>query len=241
LSAYAEATATTQRTAQEQLAISPGLSTDKPLQEEFDDSNDETDKSAINRARTRIPFHDDETPFHQVVINATAYTTYRAVVVWIHTGHITFAPLVSKFRSYKWAASGARTQAINLLAAEQPQLPLPASPKSVDRLAHLFELDELMQLALDSIKAQLSPNMVAYKLLRDVAACYEDVRDVELGYALVHWEKAKGSEAMKEMKRLAESGQLPHAVFLHFSSFRRSSSKRSGASLLLCSLPCGGR
>lgn len=36
--------------------------------------------------------------FLQVDIDAVAYTTYRAFLCWLHTGHIEFAPFLSSCR-----------------------------------------------------------------------------------------------------------------------------------------------
>lgn len=66
--------------------------------------------------------------------------------------------------------------------------------------------------ALNSIRDQLTTDNVAYELFGDVAGSFEEVREVEMEFAIEHWEEVKDSVAMKEMEALAEAGELPHAV-----------------------------
>lgn len=114
-----------------------------------DDSDDEADAHLLS---TRPPSLSSEglgdLTFRQMTIKAARYSTWRAVLLYLTTGYIDFAPLLS---------SGARSdQLYHDHAKEEPDLPLPVSPKSVYRLAHLLELPDLEQLAFTAFVSSLT-------------------------------------------------------------------------------------
>jgi hypothetical protein len=151
-------------------------------------------------------------PFKTVTVLDTAYTTYFAVLVWLNSRHISFAPLLSQHRrrglSRQDSLAFHLSKIVNLRLDADPLLPPPSSPKSIYRLAHLLELDDLASLALDNLRSQLVPQNAAYELYSNVATCYSAVRDVVLDYVVEHWEKVKGAQATKEMKGKALAGEL---------------------------------
>ncbi|GAA5874817.1 hypothetical protein JCM1840_003889 [Sporobolomyces johnsonii] len=155
----------------------------------------------------------DGAPFKRITVVDTAYTTYFAVLVWIATGYIRFAPLRSKFMSDAKGAEQARAAEIDKISTHgDSQLPPPTSPKSVYRLAHLLELPELLQLALDNYKSQISAANVAYELYSDVSCSYEAIRDVALEFAVAHWKEVGEAEGTREMERRAYAEELPKAA-----------------------------
>lgn len=58
------------------------------------DSDEESDKLA---PKPPSKTH-DLSEMHHVQVTGTAYTTYAALLVWIHTRQVYFAPLLSSFR-----------------------------------------------------------------------------------------------------------------------------------------------
>ncbi|KAI5480476.1 hypothetical protein MNV49_000629 [Pseudohyphozyma bogoriensis] len=157
-----------------------------------------------------------DAPYHEIAVTDTAYTTYRAVLCWIHSSHIDFARLSSSFRqppsSTNTTSNETRLETIQSLSRRQPFLPLAASPKSVYRLAHFLSLPRLMELALASIKSQLTPQTVAYELFSTTSEGYEEVREVCLAYAAKHWSEVKESAALEEIHaECVSSGRVLHA------------------------------
>ncbi|KAL7336953.1 hypothetical protein BJY59DRAFT_705435 [Rhodotorula toruloides] len=176
----------------------------------FDDSDDENDTRDV--AAAPASNREPKAPFKLVRIAQTSYTTYAAVLVWISSHHIAFAPLRSTSRSEELskdlavqACAASRDSSI----AKDANLPAPASPKSVYRLAHLLRLDALAALALENLKSQLTPKNASYELYSDVACCYPAVRDVVLAYVVEHWNEVGKSKAASEMQDKAEQGELP--------------------------------
>ncbi|GAA5886183.1 hypothetical protein JCM5296_003511 [Sporobolomyces johnsonii] len=185
----------------------------------IEDSDEETDVrflkppgSGGTKASTTTT---NEPPFKLVKIRDTAYTTYRAFLLWTQTGYIQFAPLTSSFhfasdgvRAYG-AALEERGDTLKLLAASNGSLQLLyPSPKSVYRLAHFLEVDRLAKLALDNLAAQLTPQNVAVELFSEVSSCFDEVRDVALEYAVANWKVVVKAPATKELERKAQAGEL---------------------------------
>lgn len=153
---------------------------------------------------------------HYIKPPGVAFTTYRAVLIFLLSGHIEFAPLLSTHRVATHPASkeapASRHQAIRVSVGRVVGLPVPASPKSVYRLARLLQLDQLERLALREIGTQLTVENVAYELFSDVAGVYEDVREMLLQFAVENWAAVKDTASMQEMEALAEAGELPPNV-----------------------------
>lgn len=181
----------------------------------FEDSDDEIVQIHNFKRDPSLP---QPGSYHPLTVNSMAFTTLRAVLGWIYSSHIEFAPMLSSFSPDKYVsrdeARAERNDKLRQFIAEHPGLPLPSSPKSIYRAAHLLHLPELKRLALESIRAQLKPASVAYELLGDVSTCYEEVRDAELDFAVKHWTLGvRDSTAMKQMETMAETGQLPGAAW----------------------------
>lgn len=149
-------------------------------------------------------------PFREVTIKETAYTTYEALLCYLLTSHISFAPLLRSS-----GGRGVPTDDPNgsdvattpphaaYLASQRtqiPLLPLPTSPKSLYRLAHLLELPKLRQLALKAIKERLDVRTVAWEVFGNESGVYDKVRKIEVEFVARHWEEVKGGRAFKEVK-----------------------------------------
>ncbi|GAA5985162.1 hypothetical protein JCM10908_002551 [Rhodotorula pacifica] len=187
---------------------------------DFSDSDDETDEQTQSGPQSSAGKADTAYPHKRVIVRDTAYTTYLAVFVWIGSRHIRFARLASSTK-HKPAAPESDALPISAMAEtdlQDPLLPAPASPKSVYRLAHLLELKQLEELALDNLRSQLSDHNAAYELFSDVASFYPAVRDVALEYVVQHWTAVRASNAWAEMRQLADAHALPggaaHTAFL---------------------------
>ncbi|GAA5879092.1 hypothetical protein JCM1840_004524 [Sporobolomyces johnsonii] len=183
----------------------------------YDDSDAEIDELELGcKVKSKRGEEQDQkkeiggAPFKTVTIVDTAYTTYFAVLVWLATGYISFAPLRSKFGSVDKGAKQARAaELVKMVSEIDSQLPTPASPKSVYRLAHLLELPNLVYLALNNFESQLSPANVADELYSDVSCSYEAIRDVALEYVVDEWKEVRDAEGTREMERRASAGELP--------------------------------
>ena len=109
-------------------------STRPPTREEdgeVEDSDDECD------AMPAKPASVSRAPMATIRVEDAAFTTCRAVLLWLATGAIAFAPLLSKVGKIE------RDAYIRRYAELNPDLPLPASPRSVYILAERLGFAEL--------------------------------------------------------------------------------------------------
>lgn len=192
----------------------------EPIGGNGEDSDDETDE-IVAESSEAISYSATETtgkPFKTVTIIDASYSTYFATLVWMGTGNIRFAPLRSSFKyPSTLSALASKTRGEWLVAANEqhsPEFPLPCSPKSIYRLAHLLELDDLAQLALSDFQSQLSLEIVVYEIFTDAASTYTALRDVAVAYAVQNWREVAKSNALKKVKERADSGELDTGLLL---------------------------
>ncbi|KAI5474263.1 hypothetical protein MNV49_003751 [Pseudohyphozyma bogoriensis] len=146
----------------------------------------------------------------EIKITSARNSTYRAVLVWLQTSHIAFAPLSSSFHP-SLSPTSTRLETLKNSLKAYGSLPVPVSPKSVYRLTHLLELPRLGQMALEEISSQLTVDNVALELFSSTSEVYAEVRKVELDFAVRHWAGVKKSKGMAEIERRMEAGEdLPN-------------------------------
>ncbi|GAA5939422.1 hypothetical protein JCM3775_001706 [Rhodotorula graminis] len=182
--------------------------------------------SPPTRSRPLIPPH-----MRVVPIVGTAYRTYRAYLAWLYTGTVAFAPLSSSFqypssppssssslpsRTSPSSASTQRRAALAPLRTLHPSRPHPVSPKSLYRLAHFLDTPSLAAQCLAALTDALTVDNVAHELLAPPAMgeVYDDVWNVEAGFAEEAWDDVRGSEAMRDAaeRMKGEGGAGPHEL-----------------------------
>ncbi|KAL8292807.1 hypothetical protein RQP46_000501 [Phenoliferia psychrophenolica] len=187
-------------------------------EEPFDDSDTEADEVLLKSLKSDDKFEagsqqdsasttetDLDFSFANVEISSTAYSTYRAVVLFLLTSHITWAPLRSSFDVDTDTAmapdtsepSSTRPMTLWSHHLADPSLPLPVSPKSVYRLANLLKLEKLELLALEAFKERLTVANVAEELFSDASVTFEELKRAAMEYATAHWTEVKDSAGWK--------------------------------------------
>ncbi|GAA5825851.1 hypothetical protein JCM5353_002460 [Sporobolomyces roseus] len=147
--------------------------------------------------------------YHRIVIRNAAYTTYRAVLMYIQTGYISFSPLTSSFSHLPPSdRARARLDHIREQSNLDSRLPLPASPKSVYKLAHYLSLPALQSLALAEISRQLSIENVFIELFDGLASVYDEVRRVMVAFAVEHKKEVVETEGFKGVMEKLRRNEL---------------------------------
>lgn len=175
----------------------------------YEESDDETDEQFADEIAKRACESVPNLPHKKVVINDAAFTTYQATLVWMSSRYIRFAPLRSRMETNASDKTESRLQDIVKMVKANPETSLPASPKSVYRLAHLLELKDLQEAALANLCSQLTAHNAATELFSDVASAYPAFRDVVLKYVVKNWSGVRASEAWKRIKEHADGHMLP--------------------------------
>ncbi|BGP17801.1 hypothetical protein JCM10213_001698 [Rhodosporidiobolus nylandii] len=178
---------------------------------DIEDSDDELDGFLVQSTPSSLALDTTESDlsYREVRVSETCYSTYRAVLLWALSGHITFSPLSSAPSPSSKATSSAALQAH---LTTDPQLPLPVSPKSVYRLCHLLEISDLRALALSNFASQLTAANVAAELFSDTAIAYDEVRAEAMKVAVREWASVKSSDGFKAVEENFLAGELGQAA-----------------------------
>ena len=219
----------------------PAKSNRRKVERDFDDSDDEMDDYILSNFPPTASTDTDargvaqqvhadspakiDSQFRHVTIDATAYTTYHAVLCYLQTRHITFAPLRSSFRLQP-DPTALRNAKIAQLQSD-PSHPLAASPKSVYRLVHFLELPKLAKVALANIKSQLTKENIAFEVYGDVAAVYDEVGEMEMEFAIENEDAMGASAAMGEVQRMVEGGNTSSFAIMGCKIIRMKAQKKA--------------
>lgn len=172
------------------------------------DSDDDLD-DVLDEVSFKDITHSLDHSYYRIPVRGTSFSTYRAVLVWIHTGYIEFSPLLSTFHHLPESERvTARVAAANALIDSDPRLPLPASPKSVYKLAHYLSLPTLERLALEELSRQLTIENVFLELFDGLPTVYNKVRKLEVEFVVKHKKLVVGTKGFKEVVEKLRKNEL---------------------------------
>lgn len=198
---------------------SPGQGSPAQPTIDWQDSDDETDDYLVESRWPGCEIVDRDLvdlEYQQIDVRETAYSTMNAVLLYLATGHIDFAPLNSLLLTRDQDDGPARQTLLDEHVSGHPTLPPPVSPKSVYRLAHLLQCEELQQLALDALSTSLTTEGAACELFGPVSIAYADVKKVVLGYVVENWQEVQASTSWNEMREKATTGEVEGAAQILF-------------------------
>jgi len=167
-----------------------------------------------------------------------AYTTYYAMLYYIYTDNVVFAPLSSSFLTTSSGISNSpaeslpsstecsnqtigsrrvsipepalsRAEWIRDWTESNPGRPAPCSAKAMYRVADRLNLHELKERAAQHIIKSLTVDNIAYEAFSPFAAAFEEVRKVEIDFFLTHWHEIRTSGSMKNVWVQIRNGRHP--------------------------------
>jgi len=174
-----------------------------------------------------------------VVVKDVAYTTYLAVLYYLYTDAIVFAPLSSSFiaknrnsttsstssqpatpsdtqghtstqkRTIQQDSASSRREWIYEWQRNHPGRPAPCSAKAAYRLADRFDLRELKERASQHIVKSLTVDNIAYEVFSPFAAAFDEIRQVQVNFFLAHWKDIRTSDAMRNVWKQIRNGRHP--------------------------------
>jgi hypothetical protein len=175
----------------------------------------------------------------RVFIRDVAYTTYKAVLYYIYTDVIVFAPISSSFNSTaqkrtptivstaqapsdsqsnlldvpKGGSSTetptSRREWIRKWQQSHPGRPSPCSAKAAYRLADKLGLLDLKERAYQHIQKSLTVDNIPYEVFSPFSATFSDVRKVQVNFFLEHWGDIRSSDAMRSVWQQIRIGRHP--------------------------------
>ncbi|GAA5924284.1 hypothetical protein JCM3775_005646 [Rhodotorula graminis] len=182
----------------------------------FADSDDETDVALCEDKASPLSLHDvsnhADLSYQEIVVRQTAYSTYSAVLRYFQTGFLRFAPLASSCLPVLASAKKSRADLVKELRAAQPSLPIPVSPKSTYRLAHLLGCEPLQQACLAEFGRQLSVDNAALELFDNASQVYAEWRKVALAYVVREWGRVKASDSWRDLQARIARDEIPGAA-----------------------------
>lgn len=177
------------------------------LSVDWQDSDDETDTFLVERDWMNCTTTKQDTAefdYQEIEVHETAYSTMCANLLYLQTGLIKFAPLRSSLSSPHGLSPDEPTTKRNASLTKsleaQPTLPPAVSPKSVYRLAHLLERNDLQQKALDSLASNLTIPGAAAELFSPVSVAYDEVRKIVFDFVVENWDEVKVTEAWRAVR-----------------------------------------
>ena len=174
------------------------------LSVDWQDSDDETDAFLVERDWMNCTTTKQDTAefdYQEIEVHETAYSTMCAVLLYLQTGLIKFAPLRSSSHALSPDELTKKRNASLAKSLEaQPTLPPAVSPKSVYRLAHLLERNDLEQKALDSLASNLTISGAAAELFSPVSVAYDQVRKIVFDFVVENWDEVKVTEAWRAVR-----------------------------------------
>uniref|UniRef100_A0A0K3CBT6 FGENESH: predicted gene_3.414 protein n=1 Tax=Rhodotorula toruloides TaxID=5286 RepID=A0A0K3CBT6_RHOTO len=208
----AEAVAVPSKRARTSKGKSPATAVDAD-DEDVEDSDIETDELYFKEhpALKQEP-PESPSPYKEIRITKTAFTTYRAVLAYLRTGHIAFAPLSSSFSIDADSEHTTRRQFIESAAASHGERPYLTSSKSTFRLASRLELEDLQSLCLASMSADLTPETAPHELFSDVSVAHASWRNTIIDFVVKHWVKVRATDAWKEVQGKVDADEVPGAA-----------------------------
>ncbi|KAK4056182.1 hypothetical protein OIO90_002913 [Microbotryomycetes sp. JL221] len=169
----------------------------------------------------------DSRPRFEVIVTDAGYQSYRALLHYLYTDSITFAPLSSNYHVAKEASaqSGVAfpfTSKREYLLANTPfsnsapggsttamGASVPCSAKEMYRLADKLGLTELKDRAFEHIVKNLTVQNIPLEVFGTFASQFEEVKRVEIAFLLDRWNEAKGTPSMRRVFEYLRTGKFP--------------------------------
>ncbi|OBZ79046.1 hypothetical protein A0H81_01509 [Grifola frondosa] len=144
-----------------------------------------------------------------VIVHGAASTTWEALLFYLYTGTVTFAPLTSIGSSRRRVMS--LHHKVGVMFAHRRVL----YPDIIRKL----ELEHLKTLALEHLQSQLNPTTILTEVFSAFTSRYEEVKEMELAVLAKHWHQLKDTPALEE--RIEEVIGEPHASQIVSAIFKR--------------------
>jgi hypothetical protein len=189
----------------------PSVPMPDPVEKDFNDSDDETDAFIAATAPLKLDSSSDadDVSYKQIIVTQAAFSTYRAVLIYLSTGFIRFVPLSSSFGKSSISRHDYLQNKFDKYSSH------PVSPASAYRLAHLLGLSELEDKCLLAIRHHLTVDGAAeFFFYSDTVALYEDVRKTAIAFIVANWAKVRRSQGWKETNARMVAEDKPGALAL---------------------------
>ncbi|KAJ3486730.1 hypothetical protein NLI96_g4038 [Meripilus lineatus] len=185
--------------------------------------NDEMASENSDENPTMVQFPVPRRTKHTVVVSDVAANTWQALVFYILTGVIHFAPLRSQGLEY-------RMQEITQYAHDHPGLPPLCSPKSMYRLADKVGLVDLKNLAMKDLEEKLPRIKILDEIFSKYSSVFPEILMAQVNYFCDEEISQTSRLSLQQKIRSVTKGELPHATNALMAMLQKVSDSRPGAS-----------
>ncbi|GAA6038580.1 hypothetical protein JCM8097_009429 [Rhodosporidiobolus ruineniae] len=195
------------------LAPRPGVVHDG--EPDIEDSDDEVDKFLCFKhpPSLHVPPLAELVRYKQLDIRHNCVSTYHALLVYLQSRFVHFAPLTSSCAPSNPSSSAQRRRDIIIeYHQKNPSLPLPVSPKSLFRLADYLYLEDLEQVCLDAFRSALTVQCAAHELFSEASQTFGRIRSVAIAFVKDNWEKVQQERSWTAAVRKIRHGEMPEAA-----------------------------
>lgn len=140
--------------------------------------------------------HSGPQQYPEITIVSTLRNTYLVVLFFIATKKMRFGPLSS-------SEEGMEIDGMESLESNPC-----AAPDLVYNLAHLLELPDLQELALENYQAQLDESNAFQEYFSDFSLKHDEVRKETIKIVMANWDDIKESSTFQEVKEKFRGGLL---------------------------------
>lgn len=169
-------------------------------EEENSDSDFEPDSISVVRKDALLPIH-------KIVIRDASYKTFKALLFFISTSKLDFAPLRSTFSNSTSPPASVPEDITFTSPPNSDSSPAPVSPKSIYKLAHKLEIASLSKLALENYTSQLHATNALHELFSDITI-YPEIKEAAIAACLDNWSSISGGSELQGIEARLERGEL---------------------------------
>ncbi|KDQ07420.1 hypothetical protein BOTBODRAFT_609845 [Botryobasidium botryosum FD-172 SS1] len=187
--------------------------------EGLDEADDSRAKGSLSRGplqvpsehlpkkRKRMPFsptlEPERSSMQSIFVTDATYPTFRAVIYYLYSEYIVFAPL----SSLSTGSAYSQEEQIDAYMKEHPARPTPVSPTSAYVLAIKFQVPALQVAALHKYNCCLEKANIPTELFSDFCRLYEKPRDLAVQCAIKNWSTVRYSKQWTNATQAAKLQQ----------------------------------
>jgi len=163
------------------------------------------------KRKLKLSSTQEENTMLSIFISDASYRTVRAILYYLYSEYIVFAPLSSYFTEKNYPGRS-RKDWIGGYLEENPTYPAPVSSKSVYTLATRYQIPTLQVAAIHHFNLYLGQDNVSTELFGDFCRLHELPRTLAIECAIKNWGSVRGSKQWVDAAQEAKVKLDPYYV-----------------------------
>jgi len=187
---------------------------DEPSSRTLEDSpqpaESESEKAEPSPKTRKVlpPPAQEEANMSRILVSDASYRTMRAILYYIYSDYIVFAPL----SSFAQTTEDYRKSMVQAYLQINPTYPAPVSSKSVYAVAYKYEISVLQVAALSHFQLHITKGNVLTELFGVFCRLYEQPKTLAIQFAIDNWRSLKETEEWEDIVERAKANPDFHYV-----------------------------